>query len=54
MGYIAHMRDVIKTYSTLAGMKEEEKGITGRILLHWILKRKSVRIWTGLIWRRME
>jgi hypothetical protein len=29
-------------------------GAVGRIILKWILKECSLRMWTGFIWLRME
>jgi len=32
----------------------EDGGADGRIIFKWALKRKSVRVWTGFFWLRID
>jgi hypothetical protein len=31
-----------------------EPGVDGRVILSWIFRKWNVRVWTGLIWLRIE
>jgi hypothetical protein len=54
-GHVASMGDIINAYKICVANHEERRmlekpRISGRMILHWILKKWNRKFWTRIVW----
>jgi hypothetical protein len=47
-------KQIIFGHETTRHLHLEDLDVDGKMILKWILKEQSGRVWTGLIWLRIE
>jgi hypothetical protein len=48
-GYVARLGAVRNAYGTFGRKTEEDKDANERLILKWILHKRAVKLWTGVI-----